>query len=127
MPASKDFQPALCYDLTTLITNGTAQSLAVDLLGTEVVGFFTPGTFEGTTLTFQVSTAIGGTYVNLQSGGADYSIAGIAANKYVALDPSIFAGVRFLKITISVGGNVGADRTLTLATRPVRKFPRFWL
>jgi hypothetical protein len=43
------------------------------------------------------------------------------------MDLSVFAGVRYLKITISVGGNVGADRTLTLATRPVRKFPRFWL
>lgn len=99
------------------ITVGGPTSAALDCEGYTPCGVILPSTFDGTALTFSVATTSGGTYYSLCSGGAAYSIT-VAASQYVALDPSIFAGVRFLKFT-SGTNQAGTDTVLVVALRPV--------
>jgi hypothetical protein len=118
MPKSTDFQPTVCYDLSAIIANGQTTSGAVDLLGTVLVGIIMPGTFTGTSLKFQTSSSLTGTYQNVYDGaaGADYSVT-VAAGKYVAVDPTKLRGVRFLQIVSN--STEGQADTLGLVTKPV--------
>ena len=105
------------FTQTATIANGGTTSGALDLLSETLLGIFVPSSFTGTALTFQVATAVDGTYVTLTNeDGSDYSVT-VAASKFVAVDPQIFAGVRFAKLVS--GSAEGAERTLTLATRAI--------
>lgn len=99
------------------IATGQTASAEVDLFGFTLVGLFIPSTFDGTTLTFTVATESGGTFVTLQTAGADLTIT-TAASKYVALDPSLFAGVRWFKI-VAGSSQTTTDTVITLSKRPV--------
>ena len=102
---------------TVTIASGDTASGAVDLLAESLFNVFIPSSFTGTALTFQVATAVDGTFVTLTNeDGTDYSVT-VAASKCVVVDPQIFAGVRFLKIVSDAAE--GGDRTLTLATRAI--------
>lgn len=116
MPNAAEFPARLCYDLSVVIASGQTSSGAVDLQGTTLVGIQLPATFTGTALTFTAATAIGGTYQAVYSSGSAYSVT-VAQGKFIALDPSVFAGIRFIKIVS--GSSEGGARTLELATRPV--------
>lgn len=104
------------YSTTTVISSGTTQSAAIDLGHQVLCGIFVP-TFTGTTLTFQAAQSAGGTYNNVVDGAGNALSKTVASNQYVYLDPNVFAGIRYLKITS--GSSEGADRTLTLATRDI--------
>lgn len=116
MPNTLDFSALICADLAATIANGATTSGAVDLTGTTLVGLHMPAAFTATAVTFTVAESAGGTYRTLYSAGADVTIT-VAAAKYVALDPSVFAGARFIRIVS--GAAEGAARTIILATRPV--------
>lgn len=99
---------------TTVVPDaGTTPVAGTDLGGRTLVGVTIPAGLEGTTLTFTVATALGGTYNTLQTAAGAYSIT-VAASRYVALDPNVFAGVRFVKPVL--GAQTGAI-TLTLHSR----------
>jgi len=115
-PSSNHNPPVVCTDLTATIAASGTTSGEVDLRGGTLCGIHMPAAFTGTSLSFTVATASGGTFKTLQRNGADYSVP-VTQGKYVSLDPSVFAGVRVLKFVS--GSAEGADRTLTLATRPV--------
>lgn len=115
MPALTSYQPIVALVSATIANTATASG-AIDLMGATLCGIHLPAAFTGTSLSFTVATAGGGTYQTLQRNGSDYSVP-VAQGKYVSLDPAIFAGVQFIKI-IS-GSAEGADRTLNLAVRPV--------
>jgi hypothetical protein len=102
---------------TVTITSGQATSAELDCGDETLVGVILPSTFDGTALTFSVSATSGGTYYSLCSGGAALSIT-VAASQYVALDPSIFAGVRFVKFTSGTAQS-GTDTILVAVVRPV--------
>lgn len=98
-----------------IASSGTA-SAAIDLAGFTLCGILLPAAFTGTALTFQVSSAIGGTYVALKSTTSGTSLSyTVAQGTYAAIDPKDFQGVRFLKVVS--GSTEGAARTLKLATR----------
>lgn len=99
MPTTRKIYPAADFEVT--VADGATESGAVDLKGFTPVGVSIPTGLEGTTLGFKVaSDAIGGTYRTLMSGGSAVSLT-VAADRYVALDPNVFAGVRFLKLIIA--------------------------
>jgi hypothetical protein len=95
------------------VADGATVSGAVDLRGRQLCGVYLPSTAEGTTLGFQVSDALAGTYLTLMSAGAAVSLT-VAASRYVALDPNLFLGVRFLKLVL--GTQTGAS-IINLAIR----------
>lgn len=101
---------------TLVIANGQTVSSAIDIKNTTLVGMFVP-TFTGTTITFQASQALGGSYVNMVDGAGNVISKTVASTQYLYLDPNIFAGVRFLQVTS--GSAEGGTRTLTLSTRSI--------
>jgi hypothetical protein len=109
--------PMAMYGKSVTIVNGQQNSPDVQLdSGLSLVGIYVPAGFEGTSLSFLIEhpTETGG--LTLYHDGADVAIV-VAASKYVALDPFLFAGVN--KFKIRSNNAVGADRTLVLAARPV--------
>ncbi len=104
------------YSTTTIIASGQTQSAAIDLTNNTLVGVYIP-TFTGTTMTFQTAPSATGSYVAMVDGAGNAVSKTVASSQYLVLDPNVFAGVRYLKI--SSGSSEGADRTLTLAIRPI--------
>lgn len=103
-----------------VISNGQSLSAAVDLGQSRLARIVVPASFEGTSLTFQVSPD-GITYYNAYDNtGAEYAVP-VGASRSVGLPPEDFLGVRYLKLRSGTSGaptNVGAARTLTLALVP---------
>lgn len=106
---------------TATIANGQSLSGAVDLGGRVVAGIVMPDTWTAAGLTLQASVD-GVTYADVyDSGGDEVEIAADAA-VFIALDPSLFAGMRFLKIRSGTSGtpvNQGGARILTLSLREI--------
>lgn len=71
------------------------------------------GTFTGTALTFETSSAIDGTFVAVKAttGGTALSYT-VAQNSYSAIDPVPFYGLSIIKLVS--GSTESADRTLIL-------------
>lgn len=95
----------------SIASGGTTSGMA-DLQNRRLLAIQMPAAFTGSALTFQGSHD-GETFATLYSSGSDVSVA-VAAGKYVAIDPAIFAGVEYLKV-IS-GSAEGAARELQLIT-----------
>jgi hypothetical protein len=106
---------------TIIIANGESLSGSVGLGGSTMVGIVMPATWTAANLTVQASHD-GATYNNLYDDlGTEVTVTA-AASRYIALDPSVFAGIRYLKVRSGTSGsavNQGGDRTITLVTRPV--------
>ncbi|UEM08052.1 hypothetical protein JL101_035975 (plasmid) [Skermanella rosea] len=98
------------------IANGQTTSGTIALNGSTLCGIHMPAAFTGTSLSFQAASSDSGTFQTIQWNGADYSVA-VTAGRYVALNPSIYAGVSFLRIVSSA--SEAAARTLTVVSRPV--------
>ena len=81
---------------TLTVAAGQTVSEAIDLGDATLVGIHIPATFDGTQIKLQTSPTLAGTYTQLHNNG-DYTLT-VAASKYLYLDPSITAGVRFLRI-----------------------------
>jgi hypothetical protein len=100
------------------IVSGATTSAEADLGGTQIVGLQLPTAFTGTTVKFSVATGTGGTFQTLTDGaGADVSKT-IASAKYVGIDPTLFRGVRFVKLVS--GATEPADRTVTIISTPAK-------
>lgn len=115
MPALTSYQPVVTL-ATASITSGNTASATIDLMGATLCGIHLPAALTGTSLSFQIASASGGTYQTLQKNGGDFALP-VTQGRYVSLDPATFAGVQFLKIVSSAAE--AANRTLTLAVRPV--------
>lgn len=114
-----DTQPTSILTATVTIASGQALSGAIDLLGYNLVGVQMPAAWTAANLTFQGS--IDGTnFYDLYDGSAEINLSAAAASRYLALTPSQFAGVRYLKVRSGTTGtpvNQAADRSLTLIVR----------
>jgi hypothetical protein len=113
-----------------LIANGTALSAAVPLGPKELQGISMPATWSPAAgLTFQVSID-GVTFQTLTDAtgapinyGVAAGVAGALGGLYLAVDPTLWRGITFIKIqsSTSTGGigaiNQGADRILNLVTQ----------
>lgn len=102
---------------TVTIANGATASGEADLGGTTLVGVILPAALTGTTLTFTAASAAGGTFIPVTgSNGSNLSFT-VAASKYLAIDPALFHGVRFIKAVS--GSTEGAARDLILVSKPL--------
>lgn len=109
--------PVTYADLTATIASGQTTSPEVDLGGSTLVGLFMPAAFTGTAITFTTAATTGGTFVAVYDSSGNAISATVSTSRYVALSPTTFAGLRFIKLVS--GSSEGGNRTITLATRPV--------
>ena len=100
---------------TVTFASGGATSGAINLSGAQAGSWVTAGgTFEPTTVKFQGSDGVGGTYTDIyDKTGAAVTMATAAISKAFSFPPEVFA-FPFIKIVGTVGGNVAADRTITV-------------
>ena len=49
------YQDSRCKNISATIANAATESAAIDISGTTLVGFIVPATFQGTSITFEVS------------------------------------------------------------------------
>jgi hypothetical protein len=112
---TSQFNPIRAFTNVT-IANGQQASPTLNLNGSTLCGIHMPATFTGTSLTFQAAPTEDGTYQAVMWQGSDFSVT-VAAGRYVALNPAIFAGISFIRIVS--GSAEGAARTLTAVSRPV--------
>lgn len=100
------------------IPDGQTVSGAASLEGDTLVGLILDAALDSTSLSFQVSDAVGGTYLALYDDAGNAIAATVAASRAVSLAPAEFSGWRFIKV---VGGSAqsGADTIIKLVTRPV--------
>lgn len=103
---------------TAVIANGTTTTPEIDLGGTEIVGIQMPAAFTGTTVTFLAATATGGTYQAVTDGTGSNISKTVAASKYIAIDPTLFRGIRYVEIVS--GASEGGARTLTVFSIPAK-------
>jgi len=83
--------------LTDKVTfaSGTT-STGIQLQGTMPLAIVTPTGLASTSVTFQ-SSLDGSSYFDLYNGSTAYSLT-VAASRYIALNPDVFEGVRYIRI-----------------------------
>lgn len=101
----------------SMLINGSATSASSgDLLGLTIVGMITPASIASTSATFTVSDD-GTTYRPLlNSSKTAYSITIDGTTAQFYFDPTIFYGVRYIKI---VAGSTETSKTFKLLARPI--------
>lgn len=102
------------YILEVVMADDGTVTPAKDLGSKTLCGVYIPAGWVGTAMTFQAS-ADGVTYVAVHNAAGAYSIV-VAASKYVAVDPTVFLGVRYLKL-VSGSTESGGPLTVKLAVR----------
>lgn len=91
--------------LVATIADGQSLSGIVDLAGSSLVGIMTSAGWATADLTFQTcpDSTTCANYCDVQ--GAEIVISSVAASSYRALDPSDFAGVRFVRVRSGTSGS----------------------
>ena len=109
--------PSPVKEFAATVATGQTTSSEVDIADCLLLGVILPAEFDGTTLGFTVSTTTGGTFYTLRDGAGAAAVSyTVAASSYVALDPGLFAGVRYVKIVL--GSQTGATAA-KLVCRPL--------
>ena len=85
-------------------------------LGTEVraIALWFDGTWTNTSFTVSACTSLTGTYDPVQESDGTAITITMASNKWVILDPKIYAGLRFIQLS---GSAEGGARTLVVVKR----------
>lgn len=114
---SVQFQGKVCSDLTVTILDGQTESDGVQLGGTSLVAIDIPAGFDGTALTFQVSSDGTNykTYKRMSDGAAVAAVVG--ADAAYAAGYFDFGGYEWIKLV--AGTSQTGDITITLKTRPL--------
>jgi hypothetical protein len=105
-----------------VIANGASLSGAVAIHPNSLVGIVMPADWTAANLTFQVSHDDGTTFNNLYDKDGTEVTVTAADDRYITLEPALWAGIRHLKVRSGTAGtpvNQGAARTLQLVARPV--------
>lgn len=107
----------ITYITVTIAQNGTTSDEAAMPAGATLVAVITPATLQSTALTFTAATISGGTFNAVYDESTAYSLT-VSTSRHIAVKPSVFAGMKFLKV---VGGTSesGGARTITLVVRNV--------
>jgi len=114
--------PLVTFD--AVIANGASLSGVVDLNGHTLVGILMPGTWTTAVLTFQAGEPVAASYTlaNVYDQFGTEKTVQAAASRFIALDPSEWAAVRWLKVRSGTAGsavNQGGARTVVLVARPL--------
>lgn len=101
------------------VASGQTTSAEIDLVGTQLVGIYTPSTFDGTTITLTASPTAGGTFVAVQDGNGNAFTITTTASRFAPVNNlAITAGLRYIKLVCGTSQST-TDTVLTIATRPV--------
>lgn len=104
------------------IVSGQSLTEDIDLTTLRLIGIIIPSAWTTANLTFQVSHN-GSNYYNFYNDiGGEVTISVSGPNTWICFDPSLFSGIRFLRIRSGTGAgpvNQGANRLLTLVSRPI--------
>jgi hypothetical protein len=108
---------------TVTIANGASLSGVAQLLPTSgrLIGVITDAAWDTNAMTFQASVD-GTTYVNLYNAGTEYSMAGVVASAYNAVNPDVFSGARYARVrsgTSAAAVNQVGDTVITLVMRQI--------
>lgn len=106
---------------TATIANGASLSAAVDLAGNVLCGIAMPAAWTAAGLTFQASTD-NATWLEYTDATGVAIGAVVAQGQFIQLDPSTWAGVRYIKVrsgTLAAAVNQGAARALGLVTKAI--------
>lgn len=121
--AEKTIHQAVNQTVASTATIAVSASLSgiVDLNGQILTAIVIPAATEGTSMTFQQSADGTNFYDVYKDDGTEYSIT-VAASRYIVVDQSKFAGVRWLKVRTGTSGSPttqsGADAAITLISLP---------
>lgn len=100
-----------------IAANGTTSD-TVDLRGATLCGIMVPSAMSNTTITFQAGVVAAALGAVKGTDNAPISVTcGTAEAAFYPLDPSDFAGARY--VAVVSGGTEAAERVFTLATRPL--------
>lgn len=102
------------YPVVT-IASGETESSPITTSGMSLCGLFLPAAFTGVKVTFEAALTVGGAYQPVvDKTGAPISYT-VAQGDYVAVDPSDFYGIQFLKIVS--GTAEAAARSITCSMK----------
>jgi hypothetical protein len=110
---------AVFNDLAATIANGASLSGAVNLGNGGLAAIVMPSAWTAAVLTFQGSSD-GTNFYNLYDDTGSEITATVSTSRIVALQPSLFAGLRYVKVRSGTSGaavNQGGERALVLLTR----------
>lgn len=85
-----------------------------------LVAIIMPGTWTAASLTFQASNDGTNFYNMINTSGDEVTVTSPAADEWVAIAPTDFAGVEYLKVRSGTSGSAvaqGGDRVLTFVFR----------
>ncbi len=110
--------------VSATIANGASLSGVVDIgEGRVLCAIDMPADWTAANLTFQASTASDGTFDSLYDQYGTEKTVTAAEDRYIPLDdPAFWLGVRYVKVrsgTAASAVNQGAERVITLVTKPV--------
>ena len=121
MPNSTQYQAVISSNLTATIANTASLSDAMDLSGTTLAGYIMPASWTSANMTFQVSVD-GTNFHNFYDQFGNEVSHTVSTSRFVALNPSDMASVRYIKFRSGTNGTPvaqGADRLITLVSRAV--------
>jgi hypothetical protein len=103
---------------TVTVANGASLSGAAQLLPNDgrLVAIIMDAAWDTNAVTFQVSVD-GTNYFNLYNEGTEYSLAGVVASAYNAVDINVFLAARYVKVrsgTAAAAVNQVGDAVVTL-------------
>jgi hypothetical protein len=111
------YQDSRCDNIKATIANTATESAAIDLSGTTLVGFVIPASFQGTSITFQVSVD-GSTFFALDDyQGNPVTISGITAGNAVNWQRGDLSPWQYLKLV--AGSAQTSDIEIQCITEPV--------
>ena len=102
------------------VFNGSATSNVINLQpNLSLVGLHIPSGFAGTTMTFQAAAIDdpASTYrtITAVDGASTYTVT-ITADRFIPLDPRVFAGVKLLRLVAALSNSV----TIQIEARPIQ-------
>lgn len=106
------------------VTVAAGQSLSGSsgsLAGRVLVAAITASTWDAAKMAFQASLD-GTNWFVVTYKGTEYEVASVTAAKYIALDPEVFYGAKYIKVQsgISTAATNQVDATIvTLVSRPI--------
>ena len=109
------FPPIIITDKTVTITAGQTVSEAADLLGTVLIGILTTDTLVGGSLSFE-SSIDGAAFFPVYNDAAIPLAISIKPDRFIALDITDFASMRFIKVVSDATET--SDVAFQLLTRP---------
>lgn len=89
----------------------------VMLNGNNLCGFIMPASFVGTSITFNMSDKIDGTFVPVYDDTGTALTYTVSTSRYVRVKPSDFAGIRVLQLVSS--SSEAANTVVKLAVREI--------